>query len=272
MSHLWSERLCIALMPDRLAWVVLGRGLGSRIREYGSTPVSASLEGVPWHAALEVLQRELPNMPVVRGSVSVVLSNAFARYLVIKSATPMNEDVERLALARHDFRKTHGSLADGWEIRIAPGEKNYLAVAQDGELLAQLRLCFSATALKLNSVRPYAVAAFDHWVRCFADEGVEGLFLAEPHGYCYVRVSNGSWDFVRYGRWEGEPANHYRRVVQREALRSGSEERCMWLVPPLEASWAEEVADRKNMKQLPLASVMRDMRKPEYVMALLGAM
>ncbi|HEU0234429.1 MAG TPA: hypothetical protein VFQ94_04810 [Gallionella sp.] len=267
MSRLWSERLCIALLPDRLVWAIPARGWGRRIRAQGSVTVSAAAEGNLWQAALEALQREVPDIPVVRAEVSVVLSNAFVRYLVINSSTALSNDEERLALARHDFQNIHGVLAEAWEIRIAAGEQNYLAAALDGELLEQLRHCFAATKLKLHSVQPYAVAAFNHWSKHFNGKSPEGFFLPEPHGYCYAGMSGGQWEFFHCGRWEGEPLETYQRVVQREALRSGIYARKMWMAPVHESSLAKNLTQQDGVQLLPL----RDELQAECLTVLLGA-
>lgn len=270
MSRLWSELLYIALLPDRLAWVIPARGWGKRIRAHGSVPVPAAPEGNLWQATLEVLQRELPGIPVARAEVSVVLSNAFVRYLVINSSTALSNGEERLALARHDFQKIHGVLAEAWEIRIAAGEQNYLAAALDGELLAQLRHCFSATNLKLHSIQPYAVAAFNHWSKHFNGKSAEGFFLLEPHGYCYAGMSGGQWEFFHCGRWEGNPLETFQRVVQREALRTGTEARSVWMAPVHELSFAKSLTQQNGVKLLPLDATLRGAQQVEYLMALLG--
>lgn len=271
MSRLWSERLCILLLPDRLAWVILARGWGKRIRAHGSVPVPAAAEGNLWQAALEVLQRELPDIPVARAEVSVVLSNAFARYLVIDSSTALSDAEERLALARHDFQKIHGVPAEAWEIRIAAGEQNYLAAALDGELLEQLRHCFAATKLKLHSIQPYAVAAFNHWSKHFNSKSAEGFFLPEPHGYCYAGMSDGRWEFFYCGRWEGDPLETYQRVVRREALRSGIDARKVWMAPVHEPSLAKSLTQQDGVQLLPLSVPLRDEQQAEYLTVLIGA-
>jgi hypothetical protein len=263
--------LCVALLPERMAWVILARGWGKRIRAQGSVPVPAAAEGHPWQNAIEALQRELPNIPITRGKVSVVLSDAFVRYLVINSSSALSDAEERLALARHDFQKIHGILAETWEIRIASGEQNYLAAALDGELIGQLRHCFAAKKLKLHSVQPYMVAAFNHCAKQFNGKTAEGLFLSEPHGYCYAGISGGQWEFFRSGRWEGDPLETYRRVVQREALCSGVEARKVWMAPAHEMSFAKNLAQQDGVKLLPLGAGLPDTQQAEYLMAMLGA-
>lgn len=268
MSRLWPERLCIALLPDRLAWVVLARG--KRIRAQGSFPVPVVPGGSLWQPAIEELQRILPTIPMTNGKVSVVLSNAFVRYMVIDSS--LTSDEERLALARHDFQKIHGILTEGWEIRIAAGEQNYLAAAVDSELPAQLRHCFASTRLKLQTIQPYAVAAFNHWAKCFVSKKAEALFLAEPYGYCYAGMSNGQWEFLYCGRFEGTQLETCQHVVQREALRTGVEGRCVWSVFPLEAATTQDHVNQPGVKKLPLDDILREARQVDYFMALLGAM
>ena len=269
MSHLWSERLCLALLPDRMAWVIVARGFGTRIRAQGSVPVHAA-EGTLWQKAVEALQHELPNIPITRGEVSVVVSNAFVRYLVINSSGVLPNAEERLALARHDFQKIHGTLAATWEISIGAGEQNYLAAALDAELLEQLRNCFAAGKLKLNSVQPYMVAAFNHCAKHFDGKAAEGIFLSEPHGYCYAGMNEGRWEFLRSGRWEDDPLETYRRVVQREALCSGIDARAMWVAPAQEMSFAENLAQMDRVKLLPLSAGLPDTQQAECLMALLG--
>ncbi len=269
MSRLWSEHLCIALLPDCLSWSVLARGWGRKLRAQGSFPLAAKSEGLLWEAALEVLQRELPNLPIERGTVSVVVSNAFVRYLVVNSSAALNSEAERRALATHDLRKIYGVRVDGWEVRIAAGAQNYLAAAMDSEFLARLRHCFSPTRLKLRTVQPYAVAAINHWLKCFDGKTAQGLFMVEPAGYCYVGMEDGRWEFFQTGRWEGGLFDTCQHVIQREARRTGTESRSVWLAPTDDAAMNEELTSLQSLRLLPPDKT--GATGVASVMALLGA-
>jgi len=258
-------------MPDRLCWVILARGWGRpRIRAQGSVPVEAS--GTLWQAALEALQRELPVIPIKRGTVSVVVSNALVRYLVVNSGTSLTKYEERLALACHDFHKIHGVLAEGWDVCISAGEQNYVAAALDRELLVQLRQCFAAARLKVQTVQPYAVAAFNHWAKCFDSKAAQGLFLPEPYGYCYAAMTDGRWEGLHSGRWEGDPSEACQHVIQREAHRTGIDTPSVWLAPSYEVAISEELVSLKCMKSLPLDKNLGEVHEVGSLMALLGAM
>jgi len=265
----WPERLCIALLPDRLAWVVLSRG--RHIRAQGCVPVGPAKEGGDWHAVVEALQRELPGMPVESGNVSVVLSNAFVRYLVIQSSSQLTSMEERLALVRHDYQQVYGALAETWEIRLADGESRYLTAAIDHDLLAQLRDSFSSTRFKLDHVQPHAVAAFNHWIKLFNDKSPEGIFMVEPHGYCYAGIGKGDWKFVRCGRWEGTPLETFQRVVQRETLRTGNEMSKVWFSALLEKKELDGISALEGVELLPLDNVLKEASRPECMMAVLGS-
>lgn len=266
MLRLWSEHLCISLLPDRVSWVILRRGGGKRVREHGSVPVLATDEGNFWQTSLDALQRALPDIPISGGAVTVVLSNAWVRYLVVNSMTLLTNDEERRALANYDLRKIYGDLLDGWEVQISAGEQNYLAAAMDRELLVALRQCFASGRFKLRSIQPYVVLAFNHWLKQFSGKTAQGLLLAEPYGYCYAGVSEGRWEFIYTGRWEGDPLASCQRVIQREASRSGNEAREVWF-----ASSNEMLMDAAFAKQLPLNPCFSDAQKDDYFMALLGA-
>lgn len=269
MSPLWPERLHIALLSDCLVWVIQTRGWKRGIRAQGSIPIPLSEHGVRWQEAMGVLLRELPNLPISQGKVAIVLSNTFVRYLIINCEVVLTDHEERLALAKHDFQKIHGVAVENWEICIAAGERNYLAVALDRELLMQLRDCFSAGKIKLISVQPYAVAAFNHWAKYLDEKISTGFFLVESHSYSYFCIQAGKWVFFHTGHLDAEPMEAYQRVVQRATLRSGIEIQDEWLAP---SSLSVLKGDTGQVMSLPAGESLRASAQLNYLVDLLGAM
>ncbi|MDD4963292.1 MAG: hypothetical protein PHI11_05155 [Gallionella sp.] len=269
MSHLWSERLHIALLSDCLVWVIKARGWKNGIRAQGSIPIAMSEQGVRWQEAMAVLLRELPRLPISRGKVSIVLSNTFVRYLIINCDVALADHEERLALAKHDFQKIHGVVVENWEICIAAGGKNYLAVALDRELLVQLRDCFAVGKIKLISVQPYAVASLNHWAKHLDEKIATGFFLAESHSYSYFCIQAGKLAFFHTGHLDAEPMETYRRVVQRAILRSGVEIQDEWLAP---SSLSVLKGEAAQTMALPSDEALRTSAQLNYLVELLGAM
>jgi len=271
--RLSPDRLVIALSPDHVAWAVLRRGLRSQLHAKGMTKFAVQ-DGRVWQQALQILQGELPRLPVTKGKVAVVLSNAFVRYLLVNGGEALAGAEERLVLAKHDFLKVYGAVAQGWEIRISDADAGgkYLASAVDAELIAQLRQTFSATGFKLDSIQPYFALAFDAWCTKLDSKISHGIFIPEANGYCYAGIGKDEWQFMRSGRWEeNDPAETFRRVIAREAVLSGDGQRSLRWCPAPDKALATLLASVQAAKPLAGIETMRDLTEPEYALVLAGA-
>lgn len=272
MLRLSPDRLVIALAPGNAAWAVVRRGLRNRLHAKGMAKFEVQ-GGQTWQQALQILQSELPGLPVTEGKVTVVLSNAFVRYLLVNGGEVLSGADERLALAKHDFLKVYGAVAQGWEIRISAADAGgkYLASAVDAELIEQLRQIFSETGFKLDSIQPYFALAFDAWCTGLDSKTSHGIFLSEASGYCYAGIVADGWEFMRSGRWEeSDPVQTYRRVIDREACLSGAAERALWLCPAPDEALAKALANVQEAKPLPGIEILGDLAEPEYALVLAG--
>lgn len=272
MLRLSPDLLGIALAPDSVAWVVMRRGLRRRLLAKGIAKFAAQDSPV-WQQALQNLQDELLKLPVTRGTATVVLSNAFARYLLVDGGEVLTAADERLALAKHDFLKVYGAIAQNWEIRIGAADVNgkYLASAVDAELMGQLRRIFSETGFKLDSIQPYFALAFDAWCTGLDDKTSHGIFLSETSGYCYAGIGADAWEFIRCGRWEdGDAVETFQRVTGREACLTGTVQRELWWCPAPDQELARVFSTIKDAQPLPGSEVLRDLAEAEFVPALAG--
>ena len=272
MLRLSPDRLVIALAPGHVAWAVMRRGLSNRLHAKGMAKLAAQ-DGRAWQQALQMLQSELPNLPVSKGVVTVVLSNAFVRYLLVNGGEVLSGEQERLALAKHDFLKVYGAVAQNWEIRIsaADAEGKYLASAVDAELIEQLRHIFSVTGFNLDSIQPHFALAFDAWCTGLDSKTSHGIFLSEASGYCYAGIVADTWEFMRSGRWEeGGPAETFQRVIDREACLSGNAQRALWWCSAPGEALAKEFSAVKEAKPLPGTEASQDLTEPEYALVRAG--
>lgn len=272
MLRLSPDRVVIALAPGNVAWAVMRRGLRNRLHAKGMTKFEVQ-GGQTWQQALQILQSELPGLPVTEGKVTVVLSNAFVRYLLVNGGEVLSGTEERLALAKHDFLKVYGVVAQSWEIRIsaADTEGKYLASAVDAELIEQLRHIFSATGFKLDSIQPYFALAFDAWCTGLDNKTSHGIFLSEAGGYCYAGIAADTWEFMRSGRWEeGGPAETFQRVIDREACLSGTVQRALWWCSAHSGALAKGFSAVKEAKPLPGTEASQDLIEPEYALVRAG--
>ena len=222
MSLLWPERVLMSLAPAGVHAV----RISGAFREKIAAPRHASADGAdgraPWQGATEALQVALEAWNDLRGDVTVLLSNAFVRYAAVPHAGQLSRSDERLSVARARFASIHGERARDWEVRIARcrrGEPG-LAIAVDRPLVEALKACFSGKRrLRLASVQPYLMAAFNRWRPLVPASGA-WVVLTEPDRTCIALLDGGRWLGVAVTR-ERPPAGLEDCVplVERERAR-----------------------------------------------------
>lgn len=272
MLRLLPDRISIALAPDSVSWAVMRRGLRKQLHAKGMTKFVLQ-DGRAWQQALQILQNEFPRLPITKGKVTVVLSNAFVRYLLVNGGEVLSGAEERLALAKHDFLKVYGAVAQSWEIRISDADAGgkYLASAVDAELIAQLRQIFSATGFNLDSIQPYFALAFDAWCTKLDSKTSHGILLSEASGYCYAGIGADAWEFMRSGRWEeNDPVKTFQRIIGREIFLSGATQRALWWCPAHDKAFAKALSTVKDASPLPGTEALHDLAEPEYALVLAG--
>jgi hypothetical protein len=199
---------------------------GERICFSGGNEISLEKTGEPanWRPALEALGRIIP---AHKGdTASVILADQFVRYALLPWSDTLKTHEHWLALARHRFCAIHGPLANEWEIKFAetaPAGPR-LACAVDRELVEELGTQFSSHGVRLASVQPYLVAAFNR-VRHMTG-GSCWMVIEEPGRLTLALFLRGVWVAIRSRRADA----HWRRVlpeiIERESAFLGLEETC----------------------------------------------
>jgi hypothetical protein len=197
-----------------------------RICFSGGKEVSLERTGEPanWRPALEALGRIIP---AHKGdAASVILADHFVRYALLPWSDTLKTHEQWLALARHRFCAIHGPLANDWEIKFAetaPAGPR-LACAVDRELVEELGSQFFSNGVRLASVQPYLVAAFNR-VRHMTG-GSCWMVIEEPGRLTLALFLRGVWVAIRSRRAD----EHWRRVlpeiIGRESAVLGLEETC----------------------------------------------
>ncbi|HSO06740.1 MAG TPA: hypothetical protein VLW45_05850 [Pelomicrobium sp.] len=193
-APLRREGLRIGLAPDR---VELARGTGGNGEARAAEiACAAAVDAPPWRPALDALRAALPDWARGAKRAHVILSNHFVRYVLV----PWNEQVvrpaERRLQARNLLAATFGGTVAGWEIALAePGYgEPALACATDGALLDALTAVLESARLRVDSVRPYLVAAYNAASGQLDANGC--LAVAEPGRLSLAAFSGGRWGAV----------------------------------------------------------------------------
>lgn len=177
--------------------VQLVRRHAGRLDDLGSAEHTSRDLG-DWSGAAEALERLLAARPRRRGELAVVLSEHFARFTLVPWSDAIASPAELEAYARLRFEEIYGEGVAGWTLQLSPearGEPR-LAAAVAGGLLERLAELARNAGLRLASVQPYLMGAFNRLCRPLA--GDDFLFLlAEPERSCLLVAREGHWVAVR---------------------------------------------------------------------------
>jgi hypothetical protein len=223
--RLSSDRALIALAPDSLALLRVAGVSHPRVSESRAVacdpgPVTELWQGAV--AALGRLAEEIRNADV---RVTVVLSNHFARFILVPWSQSLGNAEEETAFVRYRFAKVHGERSKDWEVRLSPAPtgSTRIASAVDSSLVQAVCAAFPAgVKAKLVSVQPYLMAAFNRWRKHIKAERAWFL-LVEPQRACVARLEHGLWSAVRNARGNFDEPSQWAGLLERERHLVGGE-------------------------------------------------
>ncbi len=224
MSPSWSESLRIGLCPDRLIVARYGRGLRPRLIEKAAVPFDTGTAEEPWRAAVTALQKSLEAHAPRAADATIVLSNHFVRYALLGANEHLSNREEWLEYACHQFEKTYGMRARDWDIQVAEAGAAHprLASAIDKALMAAAAAAFGNGRVRLRSVQPYLMIAFNRALPSMAQASF--WFVAQEPGRLLLGlIRDGLWRSVRARQTSAQWYEDLPRMVEREGALLASE-------------------------------------------------
>ncbi len=225
MSRLWRDRLLISLAPQEVAFVRIAGGLRPRVLGKQAFECDPDFGAAPWQGAVATLGAALEPLRRERLDATLVLSNHFVRYALVRPDAALASASEQLGLARFQFARIYGERARGWDVRLSPAQRGAprLASAVDAGLVPALSACFPRGAkLRLVSIQPYLMAAFNCWRTAF-DKTPAWLLLLEPQRACMAMLAGRRWTAVQALRGEYPGPEDWATLLEREQLRTDVE-------------------------------------------------
>lgn len=220
MSLLLRDQVRIVLCPDRLAAVRMRRGLRARIVAKQEFPISC--DSADWKPALLMLAELLKQDAWQKADAVVVLSSRFAHYQLLPwSDTVLNAE-EQQALAQHVYAQTYGESAARLELRISEGGLGGASVVAgvERELVAGVREVFKSSSLRLISVQPYLMSAFNGWRRQLGPDA-QWFVSVEPGVMCAALFSQGKWQSLRVKQAHEKWFDELHLTLHRERITNG---------------------------------------------------
>jgi hypothetical protein len=173
-------------------------------------------EGPSWQAAVDAFGRFLATAGTGTGSLDVVLSNHFVRYLLVPWSAQIATAEEFRNCGAAMFEEIHGEASAEWDVCVSAERAGAprLAAAVDRALLGAVRTAVGATRLRLASIQPYAMAAYNRVAR--AHTGTDFvLLLLEAGRACVLAAQGGKWCYVSTAA-APEPAQALSSLLARE--------------------------------------------------------
>ncbi|MBI1905701.1 MAG: hypothetical protein HYS20_05580 [Rhodocyclales bacterium] len=243
MSLLWRERIRIALCPDRVVFLQLRTLLRSRVESkavWECAPPAA--ESPAWRTAIDVLRNHLPDGGKRPAEVSVVLSNHFCHYALLKMSEQLKGESELAAFAQHKLRGVYGDAVNQWTLKPSGGGRldAFPVSATEEALLESLREVIGEKNHALVSVQPYFATAFNRSREALGNLG--GWFVVPEAGRVVLSLfSEGRWGALasrRVGpRWMEDLFDVLEREKQLLDLEPGECRKVLLYAPQLDPAF-----------------------------------
>jgi hypothetical protein len=219
LSWLRKRHLRIGLGASRV--IVSGAGA----LELAPSPPGA--EG--WRSALEALPGVLKAHP--SRAASVILADQFVRYALLPASEAVKTDEQWLGIARHRFSALHGAPVAEWDIQITPTAARgpRLACAVDQALVAAIASACESAGVRLASVQPFLVAAFNR-LRGRIGGGSCWIVVEEAGRLTLALIERGAWLAVRTRRADERWRIVLPEILERESALLGLEKPCTRLI------------------------------------------
>ena len=260
MLPLWSDSLQIVLAPERVTLVLKSAGFKSRELFSKSMPCAAAEHGEhAWQPALRAMKQLLQENKSSAVNTTVMLSNHFVRYQLIKAQPDLSTHEEEQAFVRFCFSEVYGDEANHWALRWGAGldVAPQVASAIDQLLIDQIEEALNTSGAKLSSLQPYLMAAFNH-VRQFIDVKPNCFVLVEPGSACVSFLRDGDWQLLHSSRLGTDWAAELPWVLGREFQMAGtdSERSQLLLCLPSAIDHKRLLPDSHSLRILTMTSEM----------------
>jgi hypothetical protein len=163
VSPLWRDEVGIYLAQRRVCLVRIRRGMRPSLMQ-GENYIEP-LAAPGWESMLGLLEQHLTQGPWADARARIVVADQWVRYSVVPWSDALSSAAERLAHARELMSGIYGDAMTDWTLSLseAPPGASRLVSAMPTALLESLRELTVRRGLKLASVQPQLIAAYNTW-------------------------------------------------------------------------------------------------------------
>lgn len=244
MSPLWRDEIGVFVGPTKVVFARMKRGIRPKcVAEQGISVESAN--SGDWQPALDALRQQVENELWHSANCRLVVSDHWTRYAILPWSPELSGQQERMAHARLVLSNTYGDVADQWTVSLSdnPPRTTTVISAIPTVLLDDLRTALSGHDLRLISLQPHLIVAYNSWREKMAD--ATAWFASVDEGsLAAIHLSDGHCDKVRSVRISDDWSVEMRRMQTMGRLaKDRPDEGRVFVDAPM---WLREAADPSN--------------------------
>lgn len=208
MSPLWRDEVAIYISPRRIVLTRMKRGMRPVNIAESYVPV-VNGETSQWEPMLDAFRSCMEETAWHGANGRLIVADHWARYAIVPWSDALTDQSERIQHARYFLAKTYGDVVAQWTVTLnesAPGTAQVVCGIPSA-LLGKIYELTEARGLRVKSVQPQLIAAFNSWLKRL--RRIDGWFVTlEEDSLAAAHFNPGGWDrvhSVRIGNdWETE--------------------------------------------------------------------
>jgi hypothetical protein len=212
VSPSWRDEIAVNIAPSRVCLVRVGRGFRPAVIAEHEMAVQA--EANPgWVASLDALKGLLSGMPCRGAALRMVVSDCWVRYASVPWVDALRSRAEQLEHARQILATTYGEAVQDWEVVLSesPPQRTRVACTMPAELLARVQTLCLQHDLRLASLQPQLVVAYQNWRHLLPVSGAWFVCIGEGT-LAAARIATYAWDRVHTVRVGTDWARELKRL------------------------------------------------------------
>lgn len=196
MSPLWRDEVGIYVAQRRVCLVRIRRGIRPILANKQDLVEPRAADG--WESALAQLEQQLAQRTWSHARARIVVADQWIRYLVVPWSDALSSAAERFGHARALMAGVFGDAMSDWTVSLseAPPGASRLASAIPTALLQLLRESTARYGLKLASVQPQLIAAYNTWRHVLPTDAAAWFVIVEAGSLAALRMCGHGIDRV----------------------------------------------------------------------------
>lgn len=215
-----STKILVGLSANSLALIKQSGVLQKRIIDQQHTLLASTNDAQIWQRAINALDSLLATMQVKpNDEIHIVLASNLVRYLALPTQQILMNSSEKLAYSIAAYREVYGSVVDEWKIQLddAPPHQATIVAAIDKNLLVALTQVSLKYQLKLISISPYLMSAFN-FLASQIGKASGYLVIVESERLLLISLHKGQCENLKAFAVDVDWQIELNRLLLREAL------------------------------------------------------